>query len=137
PIRDESATTTSTTAQEMYSAKNYDRVVGASGASAGHGPFFKSLGLSGKVVDVSRYYELQLTGAESEHDHVSLNLDAKLEAIADDTQQMQANEGRSQLIIAHRNDLVGRLSGRLTARGVEHVAIDAKWFLDQGVNRER
>ncbi len=41
-----------------------------------------------------------------------------------------------QLILAHRNDLVAQLSGRLDGLKVAHTAIDAKWFLEQGTNRE-
>ena len=44
--------------------------------------------------------------------------------------------GQPQLILAHRNDLVAGLSGRLDGLGVAHTAIDARWFLDQGTRRE-
>ena len=49
---------------------------------------------------------------------------------------MAAAGGRPQLILAHRNDLVARLSERLTTARVNHQAVDARWFLDQGTGRE-
>ena len=41
-----------------------------------------------------------------------------------------------QLVVAHRNDLVAQLSQRLHDAGVPHTAIDARWFLEQGIHQE-
>jgi hypothetical protein len=113
----------------------YAKVVGASGTANGKNELFAKQGLSSQIADIPRYYTSGLTT----HDiAVSANLKEKLSAIADDVQQMQAlgDTARPQLILAHRNDLVRHLSARLHERHVDHVSIDAKWFLKQGLRRD-
>src|SRR5260370_13876511 len=90
------------------------------------------MGLSGRVADIPRYHESQLqVGTEkvlpTGHD--------KLEAIADDSAGLQPT-GRPQLILAHENDLVAKISALLNERGGKHNAIDARWFLERGVDAE-
>ncbi len=133
-IRDDPGTSKSVTARELYARDVYGRVTGASGTALGKGDRFAAQGLSSQIADIPRYYSSRLgTGA----DHVSADLGAKLDAIAGDVAAMKAgSQNQPQLILAHRNDLVAELSAKLTGLGVEHTAIDAKWFLNQGINRE-
>ena len=121
------------TAQGLY--EKYSTVVGASGTANGKNELFAKQGLSSQIADVPRYYTSGLTTHEIE---VSANLKDKLTTIADDVQQMQdqGDTARPQLILAHRNDLVNKISAQLDERKVEHVSIDAKWFLAQGVDRD-
>ncbi|OBF30217.1 hypothetical protein A5724_23625 [Mycobacterium sp. ACS1612] len=121
------------TSQGLY--ETYSKVVGASGTANGKNELFAKQGLSSQIADISRYYTSGLTTHEI---GVSANLKEKLTTIADDVQQMQAlgDTARPQLILAHRNDLVKQLSAHLDERNVEHVSIDAKWFLKQGVDRD-
>ncbi|MDX6419836.1 MAG: hypothetical protein QOG28_4456, partial [Trebonia sp.] len=133
-VRDDPATSKTITAQQLYAQPVYNRVVGASGTALGKGERFAAQGLSGEIADIPRYYSSRLNTAA---DHVSADLGEKLGAIADHVRDMQAAGTRQpQLILAHRNDLVARLSQRLAGMGVEHTAIDAKWFLEQGTGRE-
>ncbi len=133
-IRDDPATSKSVTTRELYAQPAYGRVTGASGTALGKSDRFAAQGLSPKIADIPRYYASRLV---TEADHVSPNQGAKLDAIAADVRDMKASsENHPQLILVHRNDLVAKLSAKLTAMGVEHTAIDAKWFLKQGTNRE-
>ena len=133
-IRDDPATSKSVTARELYAQPVYGRVTGASGTALGKGDQFAAQGLSPEIADIPRYYDSRL---KTEADHVSPNQAAKLDAIAANVRDTQASgQNRPELILVHRNDLVADLSARLTAQGVEHTAIDAKWFLNQGTNRE-
>ncbi len=115
--------------------EKYAQVVGASGTANGKNELFAKQGLSSQIADISRYYRSGL----STHDiEVSANLKDKLATIAGDVAQMQelGDTARPQLILAHRNDLVAQISAQLGQRNVAHVAIDAKWFLRQGVDRD-
>ena len=132
-IRDDSAGSRQIAARELYARPAYGRVTGASGTAAGKGALFQKAGLSGRVTGIPRYYASRL---ETAADHVSPGLAAKLDTIAADTAALHAAGGQPQLILAHRNDLVAGLSGRLDGLGVAHTAIDARWFLDQGTRRE-
>ncbi len=135
-IRHDPATSKMVTARELYQKDGpYKRVTGASGTANGKGKQFEAIGLPGTIASIPRYYASRLG---REDDHVSPDLDAKLDAIAADIADMKAGSGnpQPQLILAHRNDLVADLSQKLTGLGVDHTAIDAKWFLEQGTNRE-
>lgn len=55
--------------------------------------------------------------------------------MADSIAERQAG-GRPQLAICNRNSEVAQLSAELTAQGVDHVAVDAKWFLAHGKDAE-
>ena len=133
-VRDDPATSKSVSARELYTHPVYRRVTGASGTAAGKGARFAEAGLSSRVTSIPRYYASRLATAA---DHVSPGLAAKLDTIAADTAAMAAgSKNQPQLILAHRNDLVAQLSERLHGLGVDHKAIDAKWFLQQGTGRE-
>ncbi len=133
-IRDDPATSKSVTARQLYSQDVYGRVTGASGTALGKGERFAAQGLSAEIADIPRYYASRL---DTKDDHVSPDLGVKLDAIAGDIRGMQTSKtNQPQLILAHRNDLVADLSAKLTDLGVEHTAVDAKWFLEQGTNRE-
>ncbi|HET6500313.1 MAG TPA: hypothetical protein VFG87_06060 [Amycolatopsis sp.] len=132
-VRSDPRTSRGVTAKELYGEGVYQRVVGASGTALGKGELFGEKGLSPEIEDIPRYYASRLlTGA----DHVSPSLGTKLDTIAEDVRTMATGTRRPQLILAHRNDLVARISERLDEIGVPHTAIDAKWFLDQGINRD-
>ncbi|GAB3406608.1 WXG100-like domain-containing protein [Flindersiella endophytica] len=134
PIRDDPTTSKQITAPELYSGGPFNRVTGGSGTALGKEEHFRRAGMSGEVAEIPRYYESRLI---VEPDHVTPDLAAKLDEIADGVRDMQATGTKQpQLIIAHRNDLVAELAARLYERGVPHTAIDAKWFEAQGSNRE-
>ncbi len=133
-IRDDPATSKSVTVRDLYAQEVYGRVTGASGTALGKSDQFAAQGLSPEITDIPRYYNSRLAAGA---DHVSPDTVAKLDAITADVRAMQASsKNQPQLILAHRNDLVAGLSARLTEAGVTHTAIDAKWFLAQGTNRE-
>ncbi len=133
-IRDDPSSSKTITAQQLYAKDIYGRVTGASGTANGKGQRFAEQGLSDTVTDIPLYFDSRLLTAA---DHVSSDLAAKLDAIAEHTRDMRASaENQPQLILAHRNDLVAGISSRLTDMGVTHTAIDAEWFLDRGANRE-
>ena len=122
----------SLSAKQLYERwVNYDTVVGASGTANGKGEQFAQQGLSDTIHDVERYYESRL----HEHDDkVFATNKAKLDALAADIIEMQNAKpgqplGQPQLILVHDNALVRQLSHRL--EGVDHKAVDAKWFMEQ------
>ncbi|MGV0743838.1 ADP-ribosyltransferase [Mycolicibacterium sp. XJ870] len=131
-IRDDPGTSKSVTATKLFSSENYDSLTGASGTAVGvadrleHGYGMKP------VVKVPRFKESQLQTGD---DRVAPDEAAKHQDIARDVAAMQKS-GRPQLVISNRNTEVAKLSGLLTDLGVEHVAVDAKWFLEHGINAE-
>jgi hypothetical protein len=132
-IRDDPSSSKNITAQQLYAKDVYDRVVGASGTALGKGEIFARQGLTDQIADIPRYYSSRLV---TDADHVSADLAAKVRAIASDVREMRDGTGQPQLILAHRNDLVARISAEL-GDSVPHTAIDAKWFLAQGGAKER
>ncbi|MEU2229017.1 hypothetical protein, partial [Streptomyces sp. NPDC018347] len=127
-VRSDSDSSRSLTAQDMVKLTEFGQTSGASGTVKGHD--FGALGLSDTVRDVNRYYEHRL---EFIPDRISEDLHRKLDEVVDDTLNgYPADRRPPQLILAHRNDLVGEISARLEAAGVEHTAIDANWFLEKG-----
>ncbi|MBS2540175.1 hypothetical protein KGQ20_46300, partial [Catenulispora sp. NF23] len=132
-IRDDPSTANSVDAKTIYTKENYDTVVGASGTANGKSELFAKQGLSPDIADIPRYHESQLAVAD---DKVLPDTGQKLQSIAEDAIAMQEGTGQPQLILAHENNLVAELSRLLTDRGSDHVAIDAKWFLEKGVEAE-
>jgi hypothetical protein len=131
--RDDPKSSKSITAQELYSKDVYNRVTGASGTASHKGEIFARQGLSDQIVDIPRYYSSRLV---THTDQVSPDLAGKLSTIASDVRGLRESTGQPQLILAHRNDLVAKLS-ELLGDDVPHTAIDAKWFLAQGGAKER
>lgn len=117
----------------------YDRAVGASATAHGKSTLFAEGGLSRggdpvRIVDIDRYFYHQL---DRRPDVVSPTMEAKVERVADDAYREHTQTGRPQVIIAHRNDLVATITEHLKAKGATDVAaIDARWTLQQGANRE-
>ncbi|WP_280316717.1 LuxR C-terminal-related transcriptional regulator, partial [Nocardia wallacei] len=130
-VRDDPGGTTSVTAKELVSRDNVDKLSGASGTAKGVAGELRTNGVD-QVVEVPRFKPSQLEVAE---DHVAPNQAAKIRAMADSIAERQAG-GRPQLAICNRNSEVAQLSAELTAQGVDHVAVDAKWFLAHGKDAE-
>jgi hypothetical protein len=124
-IRADSDGSSHITARELYEKPQYKSVTGASGTAEGH---------FDNVASIDRYYDHQLEHAP---DYLAEDHTAKVDAIiAHVTAVHQAGAGRPQLVIAHRNGMVSEISERLDQAGIPHATIDAKWFLEQGTNRE-
>ncbi|MEU4642884.1 hypothetical protein [Micromonospora sp. NPDC023814] len=132
PIRADADTLKKVSAGEIYSSKNYDVVVGASGTALGKEVQFAQQGLSGKIRDVPRYFKSKLIEG---NDLVFATTDEKLgELVAHAARDAAA--GRPQWIIAHDNALVSKLSDMFKAKAVDHTAVDADWFLKHGPRAE-
>ncbi|WP_433525882.1 MFS transporter [Nocardia pseudovaccinii] len=131
-IRDDPAGSTSITARELFSQENCDKLNGASGTAKGVAEELRQNHGVDQVVEIPRFKESQLTVAD---DHVAPDQATKLRAMAESIAERQSS-GRPQLAICNRNSEVAELSALLHSRGVEHVAVDAKWFLARGVHAE-
>ncbi|WP_370465424.1 C2 family cysteine protease [Nocardia sp. CS682] len=132
-IRADSATSSSITAKEMVSSTNLDAVTGASGTAKGvAGELTARFGMP-DVVTVPRFEESKLTTLDAA---VALDQAAKHQMIADDIARTHGPQTPPQLVITNRNSEVEQVSALLTAANVKHIAIDAKWFLDNGVHAE-
>ncbi len=83
-----------------------------------------------RIIDIPRHKKSELKGADPENDIHVANQEAKHEAMADGVVEVHAT-GRPIEVICDRNSEVAAVSKKLTARGIEHIAIDAKWFLEQ------
>lgn len=127
-IRHDPNSSKSITAQRLFSQENYDKVTGASGTAHGSAGRLKEL-LGSDVTGIDRFKESQLKVMD---DTISKDEAAKLQTIVADIKEMQKT-GRPQLILCDRNDIVAELSSMVK---VEHVAVDAKWFLEQGIHAE-
>ncbi|MFE0019557.1 hypothetical protein [Amycolatopsis sp. NPDC059021] len=133
PVRDDPIGHNEITAGETYGkGKLIESVTGASGTANGHGEHFSSQGLPGEVADTPVYYNSRLQQLD---DVFTPNSAEKLKTMAQEIKDFQTNEERPQLVLMHRNDLVGKLSDLLTKDGVEHVAVDAKQFTKWGTHR--
>ncbi|GGL11330.1 preprotein translocase subunit SecA [Nocardia jinanensis] len=127
----------SITAQELFGREHYDKVTGASGTARGSAKQLADL-LGTDVISVDRFHDSKL---EVMADTISPDEAAKLRTLATDIGQMQET-GRPQLILADRNDIVAHLSKLLHSDDpgrpgrVEHIAVDAKWFLEHGTRAE-
>ena len=77
-IRDDPEKSNSVDARDIYTKKNYDSFVGASGTATGKDQLFAAQGMSGKVIEVQRYYEQRL---DNQPDKVFENTAAKLAKI--------------------------------------------------------
>lgn len=119
------------TAQQLFGPEHYDRVTGASGTARGSAKQLADL-LGTDVTTVGRFHDSKL---EVLVDAISADEAVKLQTLATDIEQMQKT-GRPQLVLADRNDIVARLSDLLRPGDVEHIAVDAKWFLEQGTRAE-
>jgi DNA-binding CsgD family transcriptional regulator len=137
-IRDDPASSASITAGELFSAAKSDEMFGFSGtADTVAGELLSKYGA--QVVDIPRFKELQLKIAD---DYVAVgregvisHQDAKLAAMASSIAERQPS-GIPQLAVCNRNSEVARLSALLDEAGVEHIAVDAKFFLRHGVDAE-
>jgi hypothetical protein len=132
PIRADADTLKKVSAAEIYSSKNYDVVVGASGTALGKEVQFAQQGLSGKIRDIPRYFKSKLSVGD---DLVFATTDDKLDGIVAHAMR-DAETGRPQWIIAHDNALVSKLSDMFRAKAVDHTAVDADWFLKHGAGAE-
>lgn len=135
-IRDDPESSAEKTAKEVVNG--YDSVKGASGTATGVAARLEHDYGAG-VTEIPRNEESKLIHGA---DDVSPDEETKLDRIAAD---IVANHksGRPQLVLAHRNDIVGELSdrvARLTAgtdrEGIEHVAVDATWVAENGTEAE-
>ncbi|NUP29647.1 MAG: hypothetical protein HOQ44_23710, partial [Nocardia sp.] len=128
-VRADPDSSKSLTVRELLSPANYDKVTGATGTASALGP---------DVVKIESFQKSQL---EILADSVSRDEAALLRTVVADTKEMRAT-GRPQLILAHRNDIVAELSTLFHAEDpghpdyVEHIAVDAKWFLEHGTGAE-
>ncbi|MGW1743987.1 preprotein translocase subunit SecA, partial [Nocardia sp. NPDC001965] len=137
-IRDDPASSASISAEELFAADKSDEMFGFSGtADAVAGELLSRYGA--QVVDIPRFKELQLKIAD---DYVAVGIDgvishqdAKLAAMASSIAERQPS-GLPQLAVCNRNSEVARLSAMLDEAGVEHIAVDAKFFLRHGVDAE-
>ncbi|MGW6334257.1 MFS transporter [Nocardia rhamnosiphila] len=138
-IRDDPAGSASITAGEMFSAAKSDELFGFSGTADGVANELQNNHGVKHVVDIPRFTPSQLKIAD---DYVAVgregiisHQDAKLLAMAHSIAERQPG-GNPQLAICNRNSEVGRLSTMLDDLGVDHIAVDAKFFLRHGAHAE-
>ncbi|WP_040866957.1 helix-turn-helix domain-containing protein [Nocardia exalbida] len=86
--------------------------------------------VEGGLAKVEDFGRSKLTGEE---DRIFLREPDKLRDAVGRVQQLQA-EGRPVLVICPFNDLARKFSLMLTKAGVEHNAIDARWFAEHRDN---
>ncbi|MGA8426510.1 MAG: hypothetical protein WB801_02860, partial [Candidatus Dormiibacterota bacterium] len=132
-IHADPVTSKQVTVGQLFALPVYRRVVGASGTALGKGTQFARQGLPRHITAIPRYYHLR---GSFDTDYVTPTAEAKLDAITRHTHDTQAHGTRQPQLIILPNRLVPRLSEKLAAAGVNHTAIDANWFLDQGTRRE-
>ncbi|MFC3456181.1 hypothetical protein, partial [Amycolatopsis speibonae] len=156
-IREDSSGSKELDVAELLAKPEIKVKVGASGTANGHGEHFASKGLSSVIVDTPTYYEPRLKRFA---DVVLPTKEAKLDRMADDINAMQSPDARTrqqqadtpqqagaqpneqigtqqpQWVVATKNKEVRELSERLTELGAPHLAINAKWFLNQGVHAD-
>ncbi|MEU4341364.1 alpha/beta hydrolase [Nocardia sp. NPDC023852] len=128
-IRNDPNTSKSITAQRLFGRENYNFVTGASGTAEGSAATLQNRYGLGEVIKIDRFTESRL---EVMADTVAPDEAAKLQNLAADIATMQET-GRPQLILCDRNDIVAALSKLVE---VDHVAVDAKWFLQHGTRAE-
>lgn len=133
-IRDDPASSKSVTVQELFSSEKCHEFTGLSGTTDNAYAELKQAGVD-QIVEVPRFKELLLKGADPENDIIVSSLEEKHEAMADGVAEVHAT-GRPVEVICDRNSEVAAMSKKLTERGIDHVAIDAKWFLEQGTDAE-
>ncbi len=139
-IRSDSATSKSVTAREILSEKNFRKIAGASGTNRGHGAEYEALGMSGKVREIPRYYaselkqyQEQVFGSHAEKiDKIVADIRDMHTVKVEVDEVMQDKPGRPQLTIVDQNQIARELSDKLTAAGVPHKVVDARWYLEQG-----
>lgn len=138
-IRDDPASSSSITAARMFSPEKSDELFGLSGTADGVANELRNNHGVKHVVDIPRFTPSQLKIAE---DHIAYgqegvisHQDAKLLAMSQSIAARQP-EGNPQLAICNRNSEVAKLSKLLDDLGVEHVAVDAKFFLRHGAHAE-
>ncbi|TVT25200.1 hypothetical protein FNH05_32210, partial [Amycolatopsis rhizosphaerae] len=133
-IRNDSELDTSISDKEIYGeGKLIQSVNGASGTADGHQAEYGAQGLSEDVASVPLYYGSRLQRLA---DVFTLNLHEKIDALTRDVLDFWTPDGRPQVIIAHRNDLVGELYKRLKAEGMKVEAVDAERYTSWGVKAE-
>ncbi|WP_176586719.1 toxin glutamine deamidase domain-containing protein, partial [Nocardia miyunensis] len=133
-IRDDPGSTNELGAKELIN-DHYEAKTGASGTATGvSGRLHDDYGIG--VTEIPRNEASKLIHGA---DDVSPDEATKLDRIAADIVSNHES-GRPQLVLAHRNSLVGELSARVTeltnGTEVEHVAVDANWVAEQGVHAE-
>ncbi|MFC9437129.1 hypothetical protein [Nocardia sp. NPDC057030] len=132
-IRNDSGGALSLTAKEMFSDTHYDPLTGASGTAAGVShELVAQYGMT-DVVKIPRFAESRLDVLDAS---MARDQSAKHQMIADDIAAQHGPAARPQLVIANRNSEVAQLSALLTKANVDHIAVDAKWFLDHGEHAE-
>src|SRR5262249_17731476 len=131
-IRDDPGTSSSLTGRRLYSAKNYDSVVGASGTAGGKGEIFAKQGLpSSEVSHTPRYYESRL---EVRPDKVYKTVDEKLDGMAADIAAMQRDSGKPQWVVMDDNALVRQGYDKTVNGETVHVKSLAERLTDMKVD---
>ncbi|WP_169816312.1 LuxR C-terminal-related transcriptional regulator, partial [Nocardia miyunensis] len=138
-IRDDPASSASVTAGKLFSSEKSDELFGFSGTADGVAEELAENHGVKRVVDIPRFKESQLKRIDDHHaigqEGVISHQDAKLLAMAHVIAEGQP-EGNPILAICNRNSEPAKLSKLLGDLGVEHVVVDAKFFLRHGVHAE-
>ena len=132
PILADPKTSKSLTLEQIYAKENFASVVGSSGTALDKEAAYAKKGLPNKIVDILPYFKLRLRVAV---DKMFATSEEKFAAVVSDTAAAQ-KLGRPQVVLVHDNARVADVSDMLHDMRVEHTAIDADWFLDQGPNAE-
>ncbi|MFC9250444.1 WXG100-like domain-containing protein, partial [Amycolatopsis thailandensis] len=121
------------TVGELLTRPEYVWKAAASGTAVGHGDVFASVGMSSTVREIPLYHQSRLVRLP---DMIAPDQEAKLRRIAEDTTAELVGGRWPQAIISPYNDEVAPISALLREKGIEHVAVDALWMLEQGADRE-
>ncbi|MFE9789629.1 C2 family cysteine protease [Nocardia salmonicida] len=131
-IRGDSTSSQSLTAEDMF-AQRYLRLSGASGTAEGVSSHLVDNYGMREVTSVPRFTESKL---ETYDASLAPSQSAKHDAIADAVSARHSADARPELVLANRNSEVAEISARLTALGIAHEAIDARWFITRGPTAE-
>ncbi|MFQ6395621.1 LuxR C-terminal-related transcriptional regulator [Nocardia sp. KC 131] len=140
-IRADPTSTKTVTVRELFSSELCDEFSGLSATTDNADAELRQIGTGGadnstrEIIDIPRLKPSQLEGADPANDIRVGTQGEKHEAMAAGVAEMHAT-GRPIEVICDRNSEVASVSAKLTARGIEHVAVDAKWFLEHGVTAE-
>ncbi|MFE7797964.1 LuxR C-terminal-related transcriptional regulator [Nocardia sp. NPDC057440] len=140
-IRADPTSTKTVTVRELFSSELCDEFSGLSATTDNADAELRQIGTDGadkstrEIIDIPRLKPSELEGADPANDIRVGTQGEKHEAMADGVAEMHAT-GRPIEVICDRNSEVAAVSAKLTARGIEHVAVDAKWFLEHGVTAE-
>jgi preprotein translocase subunit SecA len=115
---------------------SYSIKVGASGTAKPAETALRSLGFR-EVAEVPRHDMNRLTTQpDSLHESEAA---AQQAAVKDILENWNDGTGRPQQVIVHRNDWVSEIARQLIGAGIPREsieALDAKWIMDQGTNRD-